>query len=180
MTHIRSVHAVPRTPQVSIFEVVVREPGAAKLRKPAELRGCSPVGSAVYITGRCTCPVIVSGGDVWVKHRDYFSPAMPTPPELAGTPLATRMRAAGMEPRRGRFVYDDAWGEIVLRREAWLRVTGLIDAIRAGTQPATRWEALARAHEQAIEIDEFDLDSTDMSRFWENVDDLVAAHAQPA
>lgn len=93
--------------------------GQPKLTTPKVLKGHKQVGSATF-NEHCKCPVHVIGNSVYIKMRDWFSPAFKC--EESGTPLNYRLKKyfpnANLKPEK--FIYHDNWGEIILRSEAWV------------------------------------------------------------
>lgn len=100
----------------------VRYWGQKKLSKPTELKGVKQSFSACFIPERCNCQCFVNGDDLWVKHRDFFSPVHQPAPEDIGTPLTYRLKKYFNVDKSylDKFVYADCWGAIVLRNEAWI------------------------------------------------------------
>lgn len=90
-----------------------RRYGEPKLQMPKELKGIAKAGTVPY--SKATCPVYLTGDAAWIKHRDYFSPMIPYPEAVAcGMIDANKWRK--------KFIYNDNFGGIVLRCEAWIRV----------------------------------------------------------
>lgn len=108
------------------YEVVsFRKYGHPKLDKPKELRGIKGV-SVEYIPKRCTNQYFVLGNDLWIKNRDYFSPSYRRTDDI-GTPLEYRIKKYGIDSKKNSgFVYNDCWGDIVLRQEAWIKFTNIV------------------------------------------------------
>ena len=102
-----------------------RKYGEPKLEKPKELKGIKVVGSVEFIKDKCNPQYFIKDNDVYVKHTDYFSP-MYCRPEDIGMPLSYRCEKYGIKPKKEKFVYNDNWGAIVLRQEAWIKISGLL------------------------------------------------------
>jgi hypothetical protein len=96
--------------------------GQPKLAKPAELKGVKQSFSADYIPKKCSCPCFVNGDDLWIKHRDFFSESFRPPAEDMGAPLGYILEKYFPDLKRHtkNFIYADAWGDVVLRNEAWI------------------------------------------------------------
>jgi hypothetical protein len=96
--------------------------GQPKLAKPAELKGVKQSFSADYIPEKCACPCFVNDDDLWIKHRDFFSESFRPPVEDMGAPLGYILEKYFPDLKRHtkNFIYADAWGDVVLRNEAWI------------------------------------------------------------
>ena len=94
--------------------------GEPKLKKPKELNKVKQSFS-VECNPKCKCPVFVKDNDLWIKHRDFFSPSF-RPPDTkdVGTPLSYRLKKYFNKNLSEKFMYPDSWGDIVLRNEAWI------------------------------------------------------------
>ena len=51
----------------------IRHYGEPKIKKPIELKNIKPIFSVKYGSKGCKCGVFITGYDVFIKHRDYFS-----------------------------------------------------------------------------------------------------------
>lgn len=98
--------------------------GEEKLDKPKEIKGVKQSFSVEHIPKKCSCQCFVNGDDLWIKHRDFFSSSfMPTDIEDIDKPLGYRLKKYFPDIYKvyyHKFVYDDNWGDIVLRNEAWI------------------------------------------------------------
>ena len=143
--------------------------GEPKLKKPKELKNIKQVFAVDYIPKKCKCGAFLNGDDVWVKHRDYFSDTMSLPAEELGQPLgylANKYCGAG---KSDKFIYPDAWGSIVLRNEAWVRLKDVLLDIRTGVFELDIVNNICRQQEMACGFDEYELACTPMERFWEKL-----------
>lgn len=145
----------------------LRHYGQPRLKKPKELRGVKQVFSVNYIYRKCKCQIFIHGGDVWVRHNDYFSPSMKLPPEDVGKPLGYLAEKYLGKKRAAKRQYEDAWGSIVLRRQAWLKIANLYWHVQQGTSPLKLWNEIRRQQEVWHDFEEGDLYCTAMERFWE-------------
>lgn len=140
--------------------------GEPKLTKPKELKGIKQSGSVDYIPDKCKCQYFILGDDVYMKHRDYFSLTYCKPEDI-GTPLNYRLKKYGIEPKKNKFVYDDCWGAIVLRNEAWIKLSNLIPIIRQSSTPRLLGgqisELQRKYHKFTRRLD------MDWNRFWEEL-----------
>jgi len=146
-----------------------RKYGQPKLAKPKELKGIKQAFSIEYMTKKCKCPVFIKDDDVWIKHRDYFSPAMKVNFEDTGTSLNYRANKYLGKNINSKFLYDDTWGEIVERQEAWIVIKNLIKEIKSGKFQLDIVKDILRQQEKIHRFDEYELDSSDMARFWEKL-----------
>lgn len=149
--------------------------GQPKLSKPAELKGIKQSFSADWILNKCKCQCVVKGGDLWIKHRDFFSPLhRPSDPSDNGTPLVYRAKKYfGIDlSNKEKFCYSDYWGEIILRNEAWIVFRNLGQVIRRDRQPPIQNMIKAFSNSDFCikhSISQYDLSNGDWERFFENV-----------
>lgn len=111
------------TPEMVCEIVSYRIYGQPKLQKPSELKGVKQAFSVDFIPKKCQCQCFVKGNDLWIKHRDFFSPIhKPSDPKDYGTPLTYRLEKYFNTDKSylDKFMYSDCWGGIVLRNEAWI------------------------------------------------------------
>lgn len=111
------------------YEVISSsKPGVSmKLDRPPELKGVKQLGSAKC--GKVSNQIFVKGNDLYIKCNDYLSPLAPESPDEIGTPLNYRMEKHGLEPKSNKFIYEDNWGAIVLRRGAWIKFTSFVNLL---------------------------------------------------
>ena len=107
-----------------------RKYGEPKMKKPKELSGIKESFSVDFIPKKCKCQCFVSGNDLWIKHRDFFSEEMEYEKEDFGTPLEYRANKYLGKEKKGKFVYNDCWGDIVNRNEAWIVFKNIMDKKR--------------------------------------------------
>lgn len=149
---------------------VSRVYGQAKMKKPDVLRNVSAAFAVDYIPKKCRCHVFVQGNDVWVQHRDYFSPSMDV--QERGAPLSVLVKTYLDKSISSKFIYTDAWGDIVLRNEAWINIENLKSAVEAVKRPTDLlkiWQEITRLQERYHGWDIYELEDSDMSRMWEAV-----------
>lgn len=144
-----------------------RKYGQPKLDKPKELKGVKQAISADYIPNKCKCQVFILGDDVWVKHGDYFSPSMQV--DEIGAPLDYLVNKYTEKTKGKKFIYGDAWGDIVERQESWVRVDNLMSEIKSDKFELDIINEIVRQQEKYHGFDEYELCCTDMERFWEGV-----------
>lgn len=140
--------------------------GQPKLKKPKELYRINPVFSVAY-NPKCMCQVFLKGNDVWVKHRDYFSPSICVPEDYGKSLNQLCEKYMGKE-RPKKFVYEDAWGDLVARNEAWIKLEGLVDDIARRVFPLDIVANIIRQQELTHSMEMYELCCTYMERFWEN------------
>lgn len=107
-----------------------RKYGEPKMKKPKELKIVDHKFSVDFIPKKCKCQCFVSGNDLWIKHRDFFSEEMKYEKEDFGTPLEYRVNKYLGKEKKGKFVYNDCWGSIVNRNEAWIVFKNIMDKKR--------------------------------------------------
>lgn len=100
--------------------------GEPKLTKPKELKGIKQLCSVDYIPKKNKSSLFLKENDVYVKHTDYFSPIWQPPTNDLGKPVAYYLKKYfNQTPSGKKFVYDDNWSSIVLRSEAWIKISNL-------------------------------------------------------
>jgi hypothetical protein len=155
--------------QLKFIEYSFRKYGEPKLSKPKELKGIKQTFSIDYIPKKCKCPIFILGNDVWVQHNDYFSPSMDLPSEDIGMPLGVLCKKYLDKDKKNKFVYPDAWGDIVLRQQAWIKIENLMHRLRLGDFELDLLKDILRQQEMICGFKENELICTDMERFWERV-----------
>ena len=145
--------------------------GQPKLAKPAELKGVKQSFSADYIPKKCSCPCFVNGDDLWIKHRDFFSKSFRPPVEDIGAPLRYILEKYFPDLKRHTkdFIYADAWGDVVLRNEAWIVFRNFGQVIRRDRhQPI---QSLIKAFLKTNVLIKFNINSlsNDWYRFFEDI-----------
>lgn len=103
---------------------------ANKVSKPKELNGVKSIGSIPHIVNlrgsvKATAQIFILNNDVYIKFNDYFSPAYCKEEDI-GTSLSYRANKYLDKRISQKFVYDDNWGEIILRRRAWIKISNVI------------------------------------------------------
>lgn len=144
-----------------------RRYGEPKLPKPKELKGIKQLCSIDYINKKCKCPIFKQNNNVWIKHKDYFSPCLKVKTEDLGKPLNYIATKYIDKNTSKKFLYSDAWGSIVLRQEAWIVIENLIKEIRLNKSPIKIVQEILRQQEKLHNFDKYELCCTDMERFWE-------------
>lgn len=96
--------------------------GEPKLEKPSELKGIKPSFSVSWLGDRAKFQCFIKDNDLWLKHRDFFSQSFRPPVEDIGAPLSVIISKyfPKIKEKHKKFIYDDAWGDVVLRNEAWI------------------------------------------------------------
>lgn len=151
-----------------IYHHTVRYYGEPKLSKPKELKGIKQNFSVEYIPKKCSCKVFIKYPDIWIQHKDYFSPSLEVDIEDQDKPLGYLAEKYLDKTRKIKFVYDDAWGDIVLRNEAWIRIQNLLPLMKYKSQSEILQEIL-RQQEKINNFKPYDLYSSDMERMFEKI-----------
>jgi hypothetical protein len=100
-----------------------RRYGEPKLKTPKELKGIPKAGTVPF-GSKCSCPAYITDSHIYLKHRDFFSPCIT---------LQQAKDAGIIDKWNKRFIYNDTFGGVVLRCEAWLRIS---------KQLITQWQGL--------------------------------------
>lgn len=112
---------------------------------------------------------------------DYFSPSAEVEPEDIGAGLNTLcFKYLDGKNRKSKFTYEDSWGDIVLRNEAWLCIKNLIPQIEISHPTDILHEIISQQEMKSrLNFRELDLTNTTMSRFYENIiNELLKNKAQ--
>jgi hypothetical protein len=140
--------------------------GQPKLKKPKELGGVRQTYSAAF-NHKCKCQCYVLGNDLWIKHRDWFSETWQPPEgERIDMTMGYYMRKYFNRDIPNKFIYDDTWGDIVLRNEAWLRIENVISVMRSESVITSRAVVL-QAMASALGLNYYDLCASHWERFIE-------------
>lgn len=144
------------------FEILsFREYGEPRLPKPKELKNIKPSFSVDYIPKKCKCQVFLKDGDIYVKHRDYFSHVITG----NGEPLEVLVKKHLGIDKAKKFIYGDSWGSIVLRNEAWVKISEIDTSVFI----LNNLQTLLRQQEKLHGFEELELMCTNMERMWETV-----------
>ena len=133
-----------------------------KLQKPSDLKGVKQIGSAKF-GPKCKCPVFVKDGYIYVKQRDWFSPSLPLH-EAKDRGLISSINK--------KFIYDDNFGSVVLRNEAWLIIDG-IDKIREDALRSNMVNEMIISLADGIGFDWTEIYHSDWVIFFEDIIDIV-------
>ena len=128
--------------------VSMRDYRQPKLKRPAELKGVKRSFSVTF-GEKCRCQCFVHGDNLWILHRDYFSPEWRPPIDDIGKPTSYYLKKYFNVTRSEKFIYPDTWGTIVLRSEAWIRIDNLIPSLKylKPTQISQRvWDMMRKLH----------------------------------
>lgn len=146
--------------------------GQPKLVKPKELKNINSIGSVEFVPNHCNPQIFIKDDDIWIKHTDYFSANWrPPKDERIDMPLNYYANKYFNKNKGTKFVYADDWGDIVLRNEAWLKITNVVELIRK-----CNYNCYQSEHRMAHEILNkqtsklgFEDYSCEWERYWENV-----------
>lgn len=149
----------------------VRKYGEPKLPKPSGLKGINKTLSIDYIPKKARCQIFIKDNDIWIKHVDYFSPSLKVEPEDIGSPLKVLCEKYIVDSnRKAKFIYDDSWGDIVLKNEAWICIENLM-IYKNIIHPTDLVNTLLTQQEKysVFKFKELQLQDSTMSRFYENL-----------
>lgn len=127
----------------------IRYYGDPKLQKPKELKGIKEAFSVDYIPKKCKCKVYIVGDDVWIHHRDFFSQTI---------------YDHNVEFRK-KFIYNDTFGCIVLRNEAYIHIKDFckyVDNYKLTDRIMELWE-------KEMNMERYTLVPSDNERMIENI-----------
>lgn len=110
------------------YEVLQIAESGVKLQKPKVLKGIKPFGKIGYGEKQIKCQYFILDNDCYIKHMDYFSPSMTSNDTDCGADLNTLCNKYLGKSSSQRFVYDDAWGDILLQRKAWIKIANFVFA----------------------------------------------------
>ena len=150
------------------FKHIIRFYGEPKLKKPKELNGIKQEFSVDYIPKKCKCQVFIEGNNLWIKHRDYFSEPIKYDKNDFGAPLEVLAKKYCNKNKKAKFVYNDAWGDIVGRNEAWICLEDFMIDVKQ-KHPLELLPEILRQQEQACGFEEYELECSDMSRMYEKI-----------
>ena len=98
---------------MNIRVLVQRKYAEGKITKPKILKGRKPDTTIEFIPKKCTIPVYKTFGGVIIHHKDFFSSSISIPDAVEKKLIS---------PRKKKFIYNDNFGSVVLRNEAWLDI----------------------------------------------------------
>lgn len=75
---------------------------------------------------KCKCQIFIKDNDIYIKHRNYFSNELKVDDEDNDKSLCYLSNKYLGKDKAEKFVYDDSWGAIVLRDEAWICLKKII------------------------------------------------------
>lgn len=88
-----------------------RKWGEPRLKKPDSIKDIKQSETVTFM--KASCPVFIHDGNIWVKHRDFFSPFI----------SKEKAKEIGIQiNQKQKFIYKDDFGVCVLRGEAWIKV----------------------------------------------------------
>lgn len=148
---------------------IVRFYGQPKMQKPTELKGIKQAFSADFMSKKCACQCFLKDGDLWIKHRDFFSASHKPDPEDIGTPLSYRYKKYFGGRKNESFIYPDTWGDIVLRNEAWIVFRGFENCVKRDRHPPVTSMVKAFLQSKEMRRNYITEVSNEWERFFENI-----------
>lgn len=158
----------------TITEAAIAGPGQ-KAPKPRELRGIKPVGkiavggSAREGRQQYAQVFLPPDGSVWVHHPVYRVHTVDLGPAFDGADLPTKLDAVGKARALKRFVYSDAWGPLLSRWRAWLKIEGVCPFAPFSANLGT----LMRVQEGLMGLPAFFLEVGSWQRFYADLVSLI-------
>lgn len=123
-------------PAMCLELVSQRHYGMPKLSKPLEIKGIPQSFGLPYIWGgqnkvKVTNQVFIKENDIFIKVRDYMSETFRPPLEFTGAPLSVILKNFFPEKTiKSKFIYDDCWGSVVFRGEAWVCFRNVLPLVK--------------------------------------------------
>ena len=94
------------------------------MRLPKELKKMKPT-PIPFFPKKCTFRVYYKDNSVYINAPDFFSPLFRPPSEDSGKPLSYILNKYFNKTKSRKFIYDDSWGSVVLRQQAWLKIENI-------------------------------------------------------
>ena len=145
-----------------------RKYGQPKLTKPKELKGVKQSFTCDFIPKKCKCACFVKDNDLYIKHRDYFSKELEVEEEDFDKPLEYLCKKYLGKDKNSKFVYDDCWGSIILRNEAWIKVENIVSKTKVMTELEMK-ECLFKLFRDMTKLKRSDFCDGTWERFWESI-----------
>jgi hypothetical protein len=123
---IQSIFYKPQ-PQFQIIIHSQRQYGQPKLIKPKELKSIKQSFSVDWIPKKCKCSCFIHNNDLYIQHRDFNS---------------IEVYNSDHEFKK-KFIYNDNFGCVVLRGEAWILVKDFLLDIKNDIFEVTLFQHLA-------------------------------------
>lgn len=89
--------------------------------------------------------------------------------EEIGAPLDYLVNKYTDKTKGKKFVYGDAWGSLVERQEAFIKIDNLMGEIKSGKFELDIISEIRSQQEKYHGFDEYELCCSDMERFWERL-----------
>lgn len=152
------------------YEVLQVAESGIKLAKLKELKDIKPYGSVGFGEKRIKCQYFIAENDCYIKHMDYFSAPIKYEEGDFGVDLNTLCEKYIGKNRPRKFVYADAWGEIIAQRKAWIKITNFVFACDNIHKMKVR-DLITSLQESyhLTYLRKYDLVSSNFERFWEDL-----------
>lgn len=138
--------------QTKVKIISKRKYGEPRLQKPKELKGIKQSFSVNW-NPKCKCQCYVKDNNLYIKHRDFGSI------DIYGLTLEQKKKMININQK---FIYNDNFGCVVLRGEAWILLEDFIIDIKNNVFPPKLFYNLA---EQITG----DIGNCEWERFFEKV-----------
>lgn len=134
--------------------------GDPKLRSLKQMHiDAEKIGSITF--GKCKCPVYRNRHRIYIKHRDWFSESIS---------IDEALEYGIIDKKKKKFIYNDNFGSVVLRAEAWLEVDP-----EKGFKPELV-EKMVQEIESICKLRHYELHNADWVIFFEQLVDLCGLH----
>lgn len=150
-------------PAVNVSVIAHRKYGEPKLVKPKELKGIKGK-SIMFFPKKCNFQYFKTDSDVYILCRDFFSPMFVPPEEDRKLSLNELLKKYFAIRKTEKFIYADSFGSIILRSEAWLKISNYRNLCRKFDSISERREWLKNRFRSGFKTAGFDLSENDF--YW--------------
>lgn len=154
--------------EIQMREYSFRTFSMPKLSKPKKLKGIKQSFSVDFIPKKCKCGCFIKDNDLYIKHRDYFSPSLEVEEDDFDKPLEYLCNKYIGTSKKSKFCYPDSWGDIVLRNEAWIEIKNIIPSVKIMNSYSMGVYLYRLFENMNKDIMKGEYSNT-WSRFWDNV-----------
>ena len=127
----KKVYELINIPSLEYIVYSHRYYGQPKLSKPKELKNINSIGSATFISKKCSPQIYIKDNDIYIKHTDYFSSLWRPPKGEIGNEQSYYLNKYFNINSSKKFIYGDNFASIVLRNEAWILLKNSVQIIKS-------------------------------------------------